>query len=167
MPDAACWTPQRWHRILVREPIGNGTRMRRVDRLFQSYGRFHQDPVNKAIHWICVPLIVWSVLGMLWTASPVAACAVIAATIGFYLFLSVPLAFGMLAVIAVMAWALTLLGDYLLVVSLVTFAAAWIGQFIGHAIEGRKPAFVDDLRSFLVAPAWLLGDLYRRLGLRY
>jgi uncharacterized membrane protein YGL010W len=48
-----------------------------------------------------------------------------------------------------------------------TFAAAWIGQFIGHAIEGRKPAFVDDLRSFLVAPAWLLGDLYRRLGLRY
>jgi uncharacterized membrane protein YGL010W len=73
----------------------------------------------------------------------------------------------MLAVVAGMAWALTLLGDRLLVVSVLTFAAAWIGQFIGHAIEGRKPAFVDDLRSFLVAPVWLLGDLYRRLGLRY
>lgn len=141
--------------------------MRRVDRLFENYSRYHQDPVNKAIHWICVPLIVWSVLGTVWAASPLAACAAIAAMILFYLFLSAALAFGMLAVFAGMAWALTLLGDRLLMVSLVTFAAAWIGQFIGHAIEGRKPAFVDDLRSFLVAPAWLLGDLYRRLGLRY
>lgn len=141
--------------------------MRRVDRLFENYGRYHQDPVNKAIHWVCVPLIVWSVLGIVWAASQWAACAAIAAMIVFYLFLSVPLAFGMLAVVAGMAWALTLLGDRLLTVSLIIFAAAWVGQFIGHAIEGRKPAFVDDLRSFLVAPAWLLGDLYRRLGLRF
>jgi uncharacterized membrane protein YGL010W len=141
--------------------------MRRVDRLFEKYGFYHQDPVNKAIHWLCVPLILWSVLGMLWAVSPVAAAVAIAATILFYLFLSVPLAIGMLAVVAGMAWALTLLGDRLLVVSVLTFAAAWIGQFIGHAIEGRKPAFVDDLRSFLVAPVWLLGDLYRRLGLGY
>jgi uncharacterized membrane protein YGL010W len=141
--------------------------MRRVDRLFEAYAQYHRSPVNKAIHWICVPLILWSVLGILWAVSPVAACVAIAATILFYLFLSVPLAIGMLAVVACMAWALTLLGDRLLMVSLVTFAAAWVGQFIGHAIEGRKPAFVDDLRSFLVAPAWLLGDVYRRLGLRY
>jgi uncharacterized membrane protein YGL010W len=167
MSGASFWTPQRRHRILVRKAIANGIRMRRVDRLFENYGRYHQDPVNKAIHWVCVPLIVWSVLGMLWALSPLAACAAIAATILFYLFLSVPLAFGMLAVVAGMAWALTLLGDRLLMVSLVTFGAAWVGQFIGHAIEGRKPAFVDDLRSFLVAPAWLLGDLYGRLGLRF
>lgn len=141
--------------------------MRRVDRLFESYGRYHHDPANKAIHWVCVPLIVWSVLGIVWAASPSAACAAIAAMILFYLFLSVPLALGMLAVVAAMAWALTLLGDRLLMVSLITFAAAWVGQFIGHAIEGTKPALVDDLRSFLVAPAWLLGDLYRRLGLRF
>ena len=141
--------------------------MRRVDRLFENYGLYHQDPINKAIHWICVPLIVWSVLGMLWAASALAAVAVIAAATLFYLFLSLPLACGMLAVLAGMAWLLTLFGDRLLMVSLVTFAAAWVGQFIGHVIEGRKPAFVDDLRSFLVAPAWLLGDLYRRLGLRF
>jgi uncharacterized membrane protein YGL010W len=141
--------------------------MRRVDRLFENYGLYHQNPVNKVIHWICVPLIVWSVLGMLGAVSPVAAGVAIAAMILFYLFLSVPLALGMLAVVVGMAWALSLLGDRLLLVSVLTFAAAWIGQFIGHAIEGRKPAFVDDLRSFLVAPAWLLGDLYRRLGLRY
>ena len=90
--------------------------MRRVDRLFESYGLYHQDPVNKAIHWICVPLILWSVLGMLWAVSPVAACVAIAATILFYLFLSAPLAIGMLAVVAGMAWALTLLGGRLLMV---------------------------------------------------
>ena len=141
--------------------------MRRVDRLFESYGRYHQNPVNKAIHWICVPLIVWRVLGMLWAASAPAAVAVIAAATLFYLFLSLPLACGMLAVLAGMAWLLTLFGDRLLMISLLTFVAAWAGQFIGHVIEGRKPAFVDDLRSFLVAPAWLVSDVYRRLGLRY
>jgi len=141
--------------------------MRRVDRLFESYGRYHQNPVNKAIHCICVPLIVWSVLGMLWAASALAAVAVIAAATLFYLFLSLPLACGMLAVLAGMAWLLTLFGDRLLMISLLTFVAAWAGQFIGHVIEGRKPAFVDDLRSFLVAPAWLVSDVYRRLGLRY
>jgi uncharacterized membrane protein YGL010W len=141
--------------------------MRRVDRLFERYGQYHRDPLNKAIHWVCVPLILWSVLGMLWAASPIAAWMAIAAATLFYVFLSVPLAIGMLVIVAAMAWPLTLLGDRLLVVSMVTFAAAWVGQFIGHAIEGRKPAFVDDLRSFLVAPAWLLGDLYRRLGVRY
>jgi uncharacterized membrane protein YGL010W len=141
--------------------------MRRVDRLFERYGQYHRDPLNKAVHWVCVPLILWSVLGMLWAASPIAAWIAIAGATLFYVFLSVPLAIGMLVIVAAMAWALSLLGDRLLVVSLVTFVAAWIGQFIGHGIEGRKPAFVDDLRSFLVAPAWLLGDLYRRLGLRY
>jgi len=141
--------------------------MRRVDRLFENYGLYHQDPINKAIHWICVPLIVWSVLGMLWAASALAAVAVIAAATLFYLFLSLPLACGMLAVLAGMAWLLTLFGDRLLMISLLTFVAAWAGQFIGHVIEGRKPAFVDDLRSFLVAPAWLVSDVYRRLGLRY
>jgi len=138
--------------------------MRRVDRLFESYGRYHQNPVNKAIHWICVPLIVWSVLGMLWAASALAAVAVIAAATLFYLFLSLPLACGMLAVLAGMAWLLTLFGDRLLMISLLTFVAAWAGQFIGHVIEGRKPAFVDDLRSFLVAPAWLVSDVYSALA---
>jgi uncharacterized membrane protein YGL010W len=141
--------------------------MRRVDRLFERYGQYHRDPLNKAIHWVCVPLILWSVLGMLWAASPVAAWVAIAASTLFYVFLSAPLAIGMLVTAAAMAWPLTLLGDRLLLVSMVTFAAAWVGQLVGHAIEGRKPAFFDDLRSFLVAPAWLLGDLYRRLGLRY
>jgi len=46
---------------------------RNVDRLLERYGEFHRNRTNKAIHWVCVPLIVWSVLGALWSASPVAA----------------------------------------------------------------------------------------------
>ena len=141
--------------------------MRSVDQLFARYSEFHRHRANRAIHWICVPLIVWSVLGMLWTASPIAAYAAIAAAMLFYLWLSVRLALGMLVVLAVMAWALPLLGPHVLIVSIAVFVAAWTGQFVGHALEGRSPAFVDDVRQFLVGPAWLLGDLYRKLGISY
>jgi uncharacterized membrane protein YGL010W len=140
---------------------------RRVDRLLERYGEFHRNRANKAIHWVCVPLIVWSVLGALWTVSPVAACVVIVLTMAFYLRLSLPLAVGMLGVIALMVWPLSLLGSRALMVSIAVFVVAWVGQFIGHVLEGRKPAFLEDVRSLLIGPVWLLADLYRRLGIAY
>ena len=63
--------------------------------------------------------------------------------------------------------ALTWLGERTLVVSAAVFVGAWIGQFVGHAIERSRPSFLEDLRSFLVGPAWLLGFVYRRLGIAY
>jgi uncharacterized membrane protein YGL010W len=114
-----------------------------------------------------VPLIVWAVLGILWTVSPIAAAAGIVAAMAFYVWLSLPIAFGMLGVIALMAAALSLLGTRVLPVSIVVFVLAWIGQFIGHHVEGKRPAFLEDVRSLLVGPAWLLGFVYRRLGIRY
>ena len=140
---------------------------RNVDRLLERYGEFHRNPANKAIHWVCVPLIVWSVLGALWTVSPLAVYAAIGVMTVFYLWLSLPLAFGMLGLMALMVWPLTLLGSHALIVSIAVFVAAWIGQFIGHILEGRKPAFLEDVRSLLIGPAWLLADLYRRLGIAY
>jgi len=143
------------------------SRARNVDRLLERYGEFHRNPMNKAIHWVCVPLIVWSVLGTLWSVSPVAAYGAIGVMMVFYLWLSPPLALGMLGVTALMAWSLTLLGPQALIVSIAVFIAAWIGQFIGHILEGRKPAFLEDVRSLLIGPVWLLADLYRRLGIAY
>ena len=140
---------------------------RNVDRLLERYGEFHRNPANKAIHWVCVPLIAWSVLAALWTVSPLAVYAAIGVMTGFYLWLSLPLALGMLVVLALMAWPLTLLGSTTLIVSIAVFVAAWIGQFIGHILEGRKPAFLEDVRSLLIGPVWLLADLYRRLGIAY
>jgi uncharacterized membrane protein YGL010W len=141
--------------------------MRTVEALFDRYGGYHRHPVNKAIHWVCVPLIVWSVLGMLWAASPLAAWIAIGAATVFYLWLSIALAVGMALLSAAMVYAMSALGERALAVSVAIFVAAWIGQFIGHGIERSRPSFSEDVRSFLVAPAWLLAFVYRRLGIPY
>lgn len=140
---------------------------RRVDALFARYGESHRHPTNKAIHWVCVPLITWSLLAMLWWLSPAAAYVLIGIATLFCLTLSFTIAIGMLAVAAVMVYPLTLLGDATLPVAIAVFVAAWIGQFAGHRIEGKKPSFVEDLRFLLVGPAWLLATLCECLGIRY
>jgi uncharacterized membrane protein YGL010W len=140
--------------------------MRRVDDLFARYAESHRDPRNKAIHWVCVPLITWSMLAILWWASPVAACVLIGVAMLFYVRLSITIAIGMLAVSALMVVPLTQLGDATLPVAIAVFVAAWVGQFVGHRIEGRKPSFVEDVRFLLVGPAWLLADAYRRFGIK-
>jgi uncharacterized membrane protein YGL010W len=141
--------------------------MRKVDQLFARYGESHQDPANKAIHWVCVPLITWSVIALFWAWSPVAAYAFIALALAFYVWLSPAIAIGMLGVTAVLVYPLTLLGPHVLIAAVVVFVVAWIGQFIGHQIEGRKPSFLEDLKFLLIGPAWLLAFVYRRAGIRY
>jgi uncharacterized membrane protein YGL010W len=142
----------------------------RADALFEAYAESHRDPRNKAIHWVCVPLITWSVLALLWAASPWLAWAVVAAAMIFYVWMSPPIAVGMLAVATGMMTPLVVWQPgrrEAFVTAAVVFVAAWIGQFIGHYIEGRRPSFLQDVRSFVVAPAWLLGSLYRRFGIEY
>ena len=141
--------------------------MRPVDALFDRYGESHRHPTNKAIHWICVPLITWCVIAFAWGWSPFAAYVVIALAVLFYLWLSPTIALGMLAVSAVMIYPMLLLGRHVLTVALAVFVAAWIGQFIGHRIEGRKPSFFEDVKFLLVGPAWLLAAVYRRFGVPY
>lgn len=142
--------------------------MRRIDELFARYGESHRHRLNKAIHWVCVPLIMWSGLAALWAWTPVAAVTLAILALAFYVFLSPPLALGMLGVTAVMLAPMASLAPRaLLAVAIAVFVGAWIGQFIGHRIEGRKPSFLEDLVFLLVGPAWLLADVYRRLNVRY
>jgi len=141
--------------------------MRKIDELFARYAESHQNPTNKAIHWVCVPLITWSVIAMLWAWTPVAAYVFIAFAIAVYIRLSPTIAIGMLGVMAALVYPMTLLGPYLLTTAIVVFVLAWIGQFIGHMVEGRKPSFVEDLGFLLVGPAWLLSFVYQRAGIRY
>jgi uncharacterized membrane protein YGL010W len=141
--------------------------MRRVDALFARYGESHRNPVNKAIHWVCVPLITWSVIAFFWAWSPVAAYAFIALALAFYVWLSPAIAIGMLGVTVVLVYPLTLLGAHVLATAAVVFVLAWIGQFVGHRIEGRKPSFLEDVKFLLVGPAWLLSLVYRRCGVGY
>jgi uncharacterized membrane protein YGL010W len=141
--------------------------MRKIDELFGRYDESHRNPTNKAIHWVCVPLITWSLLAALWVWTSIAAYALIAIAFAFYIALSPPLAVGMLVVSGMMLLTITWVPDRLLIVAAIVFVTAWIGQFIGHKIEGKKPSFLEDLRFLLIGPAWLLGFVYRRFGIRY
>ena len=155
--------------------------MKSADAWFEEYGESHRHPVNKFIHWFCVPAIVFSLVGLLW-AIPVprtfaeispwlnwGSLFVLAALL-YYFVLSWPLAIGMIAVSALVLWgnfALAQLETPLWQIALAIFIVAWIGQFIGHRIEGRKPSFFKDIQFLLIGPIWLLGFVYRKAHIRY
>ena len=155
--------------------------MRPVQDWLDEYGESHVNAINKTLHWICVPLIVLSLIGALWSL-PVPAAFVeisplmnwgilfILASIVYYFIMSIPLALGMLLLmmptIALFNWTASLQVP-LWLLSLTVFVVAWIGQFIGHLYEGKRPSFLKDLQFLMIGPIWLLGFVYRRLGVRY
>lgn len=153
---------------------------RAVDRWLGDYAEDHRNPANIAIHHVCVPVIVWCVIAAAWCI-PVppgigqpglwAALGMVGA-LGWYLRLSRPLGLAMLVLFAVLG-ALAhglhgLLGPRgLLWTAIVAFVLAWIGQFIGHHLEGRRPSFLTDLAYLLVGPMWIVAKLMRRAGVSY
>jgi uncharacterized membrane protein YGL010W len=141
---------------------------RQIDVLLDQYSESHLNHTNELIHLVCVPLIVFSLLGIIWWIHPLAALAVSVAALGYYFQLSRPFALGMLAMTVAMLGLLYAMPPLtVLPVSIAIFVTAWIGQFIGHKIEGKKPSFFDDLRFLLIGPLFVLGFFYRRLRLAY
>ena len=155
--------------------------MRTVTQWLGEYGASHQNPTNKLLHWLCVPPIVLSVMGFLW-ALPVPASfsalspelnwatLIAALALVYYLILSPALALGVLlafAALLAITHSLAQLPWPLWLTSLAIFVVAWIGQFIGHAIEGKRPSFFKDVQFLLIGPLWLLAAAYRRLGIAY
>jgi len=141
---------------------------RNIDTLLAQYSESHRNPTNELIHFVCVPVIVFSLLGILWAIHPVVALAAVIGAMWYYLQLSKPFAVGMLAMSILMLAILAAMPPLtVLPLSIAIFAVAWIGQFIGHKIEGKKPSFLDDLRFLLIGPLFVLGFLYRRLNLAY
>lgn len=155
--------------------------MRSVTQWLGEYGESHQNPTNKLLHWLCVPPIVLSVMGLLWSLPVPAAFAALspwlnwatlsaAAAVVYYFALSPPLAVGVLLAFLLLLGITDSLAQLpwpLWVTSLAIFVVAWIGQFIGHAIEGKRPSFFKDLQFLLIGPLWLLAAAYRRFGLSY
>jgi uncharacterized membrane protein YGL010W len=141
---------------------------RTIDTLLAQYADSHRNPTNELIHFVCIPLIVFTLLGILWSITPILAVLASLAALGYYLRLSRPFAFGMLLTSAVMLGVLAMMPPLtVLPLSIAIFVLAWVGQFIGHKIEGKKPSFFDDLRFLLIGPLFVLGFLYRRLHLAY
>jgi uncharacterized membrane protein YGL010W len=155
--------------------------MRTVNQWLVEYGESHRNPRNKALHWVCVPVIVWSIIGLLWSLpAPPALRALhpevnwaviwVVLALAYYAVLSIRLALGAAITFLAMLWSIDMTdrsGWSLWGISIGLFALAWVGQFIGHAIEGKRPSFFKDLQFLLIGPLWLLADAYRRLGIRF
>lgn len=157
--------------------------MKTIYDWLDAYGESHQNLTNKKIHWICVPLIMLSLLGILSLVklfpSPIGnfcisiAHVLILLAILFYVRLSVSITIGMIVI--------SILNLYIIhqfevfssnsketfLTYLIIFVVAWIGQFLGHKIEGKKPSFFDDLKFLLIGPAWLLSFIYKKIGIKY
>jgi uncharacterized membrane protein YGL010W len=157
--------------------------MRKIDLLFTEYAENHQNPINKIIHWICVPLIFWSILGFIsiipsphfyakyfGAISIVSVIAILLVTI-FYFRLSWRIALIMVFVMLLMehfAYFINAEFQYRSwIVFLIIFVLSWIGQFYGHKIEDKKPSFLKDLQFLLIGPVWLLHFILKKWRIKY
>ncbi len=147
-----------------------------------KYGESHQNATNKLIHWVCVPAIMFSLFGLIYAIPFFTerslffnwAAVLLLAALLYYLRLSLAMFLGFILVGGAM-----LLGNnaiyeatgrdagQLALISLLIFIVAWIGQFIGHKIEGKKPSFLEDVQFLLIGPAWLLHFIYKKVGIGY
>lgn len=150
---------------------------KKIELLLREYSESHQNKTNKLIHWICVPVIFFSIFGIIRVIPVPAALTeispylnwanlVLAAALIYYFRLSIPLFSGFIIWASFVSfgneWLLSQLGTGgLLWFSLGIFALAWIGQFIGHGIEGKKPSFFKDLQFLLIGPAWLMNFIFK------
>jgi len=153
--------------------------MKTIDTLLDEYGESHVNRLNKIIHWICVPVIVWTVVALVWSIPfpwsigsgivPVnwAVISLVLAQI-YYFSLSRRLGMGLLLYNLVMLWLTAIIEQAspwpLWQVALAVFVPAWIGQFIGHILEGKRPSFFKDVQFLLIGPAWLMSFVYRKIG---
>lgn len=150
--------------------------MKTAEDWFDDYAISHQHPTNQLVHYICVPLIFFSVIGLLmsipseplenifelynplienWAMVVTFFISIFYLRMGFWYFLQ--MLFFILLAIGGNFW----LGNNvnLLLASAIIFIAAWVGQFWGHQIEGQKPSFLKDLQFLLIGPLWVVKKL--------
>lgn len=154
--------------------------MRKIDLLLNEYGESHQNKTNKLVHWICVPIIFFTIIGLLYAVKlpfyilpdiqlNLAHLAILPA-IFYYIKLSKPLSLGLIIFILFCFWLCYVIEEEALtlwLICLVAFILAWLGQFWGHKVEGKKPSFLKDLQFLLIGPAWLLSFIYKKLEIQY
>ncbi|MFK7826789.1 MAG: DUF962 domain-containing protein [Oligoflexales bacterium] len=148
--------------------------MKSIHEWLSEYEESHKHPKNVLIHKVCVPAIMFSILGLLWIvpigfANFNCSQIFVAITLIFYAKLSIRLCLGMICEVGIMLaviWHIQQSRISLLATCLFIFIIAWIFQFFGHKIEGKKPSFFQDLFFLLIGPLWTLNLLYKRLGIR-
>lgn len=127
----------------------------RLDQLIAHYAVSHQHPTNEAIHCVAVPVIMLTLLGLLYVLHPLVLALFLAASFVYYARLSIRVLVLMVIWSALLTALIVLMGDLRLPICITLFVLAWIAQFIGHKIEGRKPSFFEDLQYLWVGPLFV------------
>ena len=147
--------------------------MKTLNQWFDEYAVSHQNKTNQLIHFVCVPAIFFSIVGMLMSIptnflssllklnSPIIenwAFVILIFVLLFYLRLSISMFFkiGIFSILCIVGNYYLGLALPLFYSSLAIFIIAWIGQFYGHKLEGEKPSFLKDLQFLLIGPAWVI-----------
>jgi uncharacterized membrane protein YGL010W len=144
--------------------------MSAATELMVKYAAYHRDRRNIATHFVGIPMIVFAVGGLLARPSvevggwPVTPAAIAWALSTLWYLTRGDMALGLAVSLAnlVLILAALPLGQLdttpWLAWSLGAFVVGWAIQFVGHYYEGKKPAFVDDLRGLLVGPMFVVGE---------
>jgi len=153
--------------------------MKTAKQWFDEYAESHQNETNQFVHYICVPIIFFSVIGLLmsipaqfiestfglynplienWAAIFSLLISFFYMRLGFWYFLEM-----------LLIMLLCIIGNFwlsnttnLLYASLIIFIIGWVGQFWGHKIEGKKPSFAKDLQFLLIGPLWVMQKLNKK-----
>lgn len=159
--------------------------MKSLQTWFDEYAESHQNATNKAIHWICIPAIFYSIIGLLASIpagflanllpaafAPFAHWGTVVILLGlvFYLVHSISMFIGILVYCLICLLLVNVFRNLSMPLwqsSLIIFVVAWIGQFYGHKVEGKKPSFFQDVQFLLIGPAWLMGFIYKKIGITY
>ena len=156
--------------------------MKSIQQWLEEYAESHQNPRNKLIHWFCVPIIFFTIIGLLYSI-PIqfGVIAGLKVNIGsivavlifiYYCLLSLKIALGMLIFTLISLYLSELIfqvtGGYigLAITCVVLFVVSWIFQFVGHEIEGKKPSFIKDLQYLMIGPAWVISFFYKKIGIQ-
>ena len=153
--------------------------MKTINQWFDEYAISHQHKTNQKIHFFCVPAIFFSIVGMFMSIPSNSisnllkinnpfienwATPILILLLLFYISLSFSTFVRMLTFSI-----LCLVGTYFLstitplfYTSLAIFVIAWIGQFYGHTLEGKKPSFFKDLQFLLIGPAWVFEKVSKK-----
>jgi len=139
--------------------------MTNLNQLLDEYSDSHQNKKNQVIHKICVPLIEWSLLGILWTipsfkymyALNWSSLFILLSLTYYSTFKNIKvIIMSSLLLIPFFIFIAFVPSQKILLISSIVFVLAWIGQFIGHKIEGQKPSFFKDLFFLLIGPLWVI-----------
>ncbi len=141
-------------------------RTARLESWIASYGRDHRNAVNHAIHVVCIPLIIFSGLGLLnWIPLHLTLMnyAVGLGDLGMVLLLAFFARHDLrLALLALPFAAAMVIGARYVPPygHIAIFALSWIAQFFGHGVwEKNRPSLMSNLVSLFIAPAFLLDGL--------